>query len=60
MNNIDFHVSIINDLEIENDLIESYAFAYLAIRSFKRKFISFPLTTGVKKPMTGGKILKDL
>ena len=35
-------------------LLESQAFAYLAIRSFLKLPISFPNTTGCKKPVTGG------
>ena len=35
--------------------IESQAFAYLAIRSFRlKKPISFPETTGCKNPTLGG------
>ena len=40
----------------ENDMIEAQAFAYLAKRVLKKLPISFPKTTGVKKPLTGGKI----
>ena len=38
------------------DAIEAECFAYLALRSFRGLPISFPLTTGVKWPMTGGRI----
>ena len=38
--------------------MESQAFAYLAIRSFLKKPISFPETTGVKNPSTGGNLIK--
>ena len=36
--------------------IESQAFAYLGIRRLKRLPISYPKTTGVKRPTIGGKI----
>jgi anhydro-N-acetylmuramic acid kinase len=36
------------------DFIEAEAFAYLAVRSLRGLPISFPLTTGVRRPMTGG------
>tara|TARA_B100001029_G_C15047011_1_gene447885 strand:+ start:630 stop:1712 length:1083 start_codon:yes stop_codon:yes gene_type:complete len=36
--------------------IESQAFAYLGIRRVKNLPISFPSTTGVRTPVTGGKI----
>tara|TARA_Y100000590_G_scaffold465918_1_gene639654 strand:+ start:13444 stop:14520 length:1077 start_codon:yes stop_codon:yes gene_type:complete len=47
----------IDDLKINGDLIESYAFAYLAIRSLKKMSLSFPKTTGVKRSITGGDII---
>lgn len=43
-------------LNLDGDFIESQAFAYLAIRSFLKKIISLPSTTGVMKPCLGGKI----
>lgn len=36
------------------DFIEAEATAYLAVRSLRGLPISFPMTTGVKTPMTGG------
>ena len=45
-------------LELNGNFIESQAFAYLAIRSYLKLPISFPSTTGVKKPCTGGKVFK--
>jgi anhydro-N-acetylmuramic acid kinase len=47
----------IDDLGIDGDFIESQAFAYLAIRSYLKLPISFPETTGCKKPCTGGEIV---
>ena len=38
------------------DFIESYAFAYLSIRKLLNLPITFPKTTGIKKPLTGGRI----
>tara|TARA_B100000427_G_scaffold201949_1_gene167826 strand:- start:15 stop:1112 length:1098 start_codon:yes stop_codon:yes gene_type:complete len=49
----------IDDYNINGDFIESQAFAYLAIRSFLKKNLSYPLTTKVKKPTTGGEIFKN-
>ena len=48
----------IDDYKIDGDFIESQAFAYLAIRSFLKKPISFEGTTGVLKPTTGGDFIK--
>jgi len=38
------------------DLIEAQAFAFMAVRSRSGSPISFPGTTGVKQPMTGGRL----
>ena len=48
----------IDKYKINGDFIESQAFAYLAIRSYLKKPISFPWTTGTVKPITGGDIIK--
>lgn len=39
------------------DSIEAEAFAFLAVRTLRGLPISWPSTTGVKQPMTGGRIL---
>jgi anhydro-N-acetylmuramic acid kinase len=57
--NIKKPVKLIDDLKINGDFVESQAFAYIAIRSYLKLPISFPSTTGVKKPCTGGKIFKN-
>lgn len=44
----------IDELGLNGDAIEAEAFAYLAVRSTRGMPISFPETTGVKQPMTGG------
>ncbi|RPG94542.1 MAG: anhydro-N-acetylmuramic acid kinase [Candidatus Pelagibacter sp. TMED253] len=51
-------VKLVDDYGIDGDFVESQAFGYLAIRSFLGLPISFPETTGCKKPSTGGKIIK--
>ena len=49
----------IDILGIEGDYIESQAFGYLAIRSYLDLPISFPETTGCKKPSTGGIVVEN-
>ena len=49
----------IDDYGIDGDYVESQAFAYLAIRSYLKLPISFPLTTGCKEPITGGMKVKN-
>ena len=47
------------NMEVDGDFVESQAFAYLAIRSYLKLPISFPETTYVNKPCTGGIIIKN-
>ncbi|MDC2974289.1 anhydro-N-acetylmuramic acid kinase [Candidatus Pelagibacter sp.] len=51
-----FKIKLIDDFNINGDFIESQAFAYLSIRSFLNKPLSYPSTTNVSKPVTGGEI----
>ena len=53
------NVKLIDNYGINGDFVESQAFAYLAIRSFLNLPISFPNTTGCKKPCTGGVLVKN-
>jgi len=48
----------IDEYNVDGDFVESQAFAYLAIRSFINLPISYPQTTGVIKPSSGGLIVK--
>ena len=49
----------IDEYEFNGDFIESQSFAYLAIKSYLNLPISFPNTTGCKKPTVGGNIYKN-
>jgi anhydro-N-acetylmuramic acid kinase len=51
-------IESIDKYGVDGDFVESQAFAYLAIRSYLKKPISFPWTTGTVKPITGGDIIK--
>ena len=53
------NLSLTDDYKIDGDFIESQAFAYLAIRSYLKKKISFPKTTNVKKSCTGGVLIQN-
>ena len=48
----------IDEYGIDGDFVESQAFAFLALRSIFKLPISFPGTTGCKKPLTGGEIIQ--
>ena len=52
-------LKLIDDFGIDGDFVESQAFAYLAIRSYLKLPISFPETTGINRPCTGGVIIKS-
>jgi anhydro-N-acetylmuramic acid kinase len=47
-------VETANDAGWNADAIEAQAFAYMAVRSLRGLPITFPTTTGVTEPMTGG------
>jgi anhydro-N-acetylmuramic acid kinase len=42
----------------QSQSIEAQAFAYLAVRTLNAMPITFPRTTGVKQPMTGGVVVR--
>ena len=48
----------IDKLNFNGDMLESQAFAYIAVRSLLKLPLSLPTTTGVKKPLTGGQLFK--
>lgn len=51
---LDAEVKTAEDVGWNSDAIEAQAFAYLAVRSKMKLPLSFPTTTGIAKPMTGG------
>ena len=51
-----YKIKLIDEFSINGDFIESQAFAYLSIRSYLKKIISYPNTTNVLSPVTGGEI----
>ena len=56
---LNIEVQPIDQYQFAGDFIESQAFAYLAIRSLEKKFLSLPTTTGVTKPVTGGRVYSN-
>ena len=52
-------LDLIDNYGINGDFIESQAFAYLAIRSYKKLPLTFPNTTNCKKPCSGGEIVEN-
>ena len=57
--NYQISLKLIDEYGVDGDFIESQAFAYLAIRSYLKLPISFPETTGVRKPCIGGIIIEN-
>ncbi len=51
-------VTLAGDLGWSTDFLEAEAFAYLAARSARGLPITFPGTTGVSAPMTGGRLVR--
>ena len=54
-----FRIKIIDEYNINGDFVESQAFAYLSIRSYLKEPISYPSTTNISVPLTGGEIKKN-
>jgi anhydro-N-acetylmuramic acid kinase len=52
------HVRTAADLGWSGDFVEAQAFAFLAVRSMAGLPLSFPETTGVFEPMTGGVLVR--
>ncbi|MCW9033125.1 MAG: anhydro-N-acetylmuramic acid kinase [Rhodospirillales bacterium] len=59
-NRLGTEVSPVEAVGWDGDGLEAQAFAYMAARSLKELPLSFPSTTGVNKPMTGGRLYKPL
>ena len=55
---INIEIITADSLNLYGDFIEAELMAYLSARSFYNLPITFPGTTGVKKPETGGKLVK--
>ncbi len=51
---LDSPVMLADDLGWNGDGLEAEAFGYLAVRSVKKMPLTFPGTTGIKEPLTGG------
>lgn len=47
-------VAPVDAIDLDGDSMEAEAWAYLAVRSLKRLPITYPGTTGVTRPLTGG------
>ncbi|MBI1954129.1 MAG: anhydro-N-acetylmuramic acid kinase, partial [Proteobacteria bacterium] len=58
-NKISCPVQSIEKLGLDSSFIEAQAFAFLAVRSLYGLSFTYPTTTGVKIPLSGGKILND-
>lgn len=56
----DITIKPVEDLGWNGDATEAECFAYLAVRSLLGEPLSLPTTTGVKKPLSGGKCYKPI
>jgi anhydro-N-acetylmuramic acid kinase len=55
---IDVPVDPVETVGWDGDALEAQAFAYLALRSLDGLPLSFPRTTGVPRPLTGGTLMR--
>jgi anhydro-N-acetylmuramic acid kinase len=55
---VDASVQTADEVGWSSSMMEAQAFAYLAVRALKKLPLSFPSTTGVPRPMTGGVIAR--
>jgi anhydro-N-acetylmuramic acid kinase len=55
---LDQPVLTAEDVGWDGDALEAQAFAYLAVRSIRGLPLTFPGTTGVRKPLTGGRLFR--
>lgn len=53
---LDAPVDAVETAGFDGDLLEAEAFAFLAVRAHKNLPLSFPGTTGVPRPLSGGQI----
>ena len=56
---LNISVDTVDKYNFDGDFIESQAFAYLAVRSYLKKIITLPNTTGVSKPCLGGSLFSN-
>lgn len=52
----DVAIAPVDELGWDGDALEAQGFAYMAVRTLRGRPITFPGTTGVSAPMTGGRI----
>jgi len=52
--NLPCPLRLIDEKDVDGDVLEAQAFAFLAARSLKQLPYSFPMTTGVPEPLSGG------
>jgi anhydro-N-acetylmuramic acid kinase len=45
-----------SELGWDGDALEAQAFAFLAVRSLRGLPLTYPTTTGVRQPLTGGRL----
>ena len=53
---LDVPVAPVEAVGWDGDALEAQAFAYLAVRSLRGLSLSLPTTTGVSRPLTGGRL----
>ena len=52
----DMRIEPLDALGFDGDATEAQAFAFLGVRAMQKMPLSYPLTTGVKEPLSGGRV----
>ncbi|MDZ4323315.1 MAG: anhydro-N-acetylmuramic acid kinase, partial [Alphaproteobacteria bacterium] len=55
---LEVEVKRVTDIGLDGDALEAQAFGFLAVRSLRNYPLTFPGTTGVLQPLTGGRICR--
>lgn len=53
---LDIKVILANEIDLKGEMIEAELIAYISARSVYKLPITFPMTTGVVRPISGGKL----
>lgn len=55
---LEVEVKRVTDIGLDGDALEAQAFGFLAVRSLRNYPLTYPGTTGVLQPLTGGRICR--
>ncbi|MEG6509327.1 anhydro-N-acetylmuramic acid kinase [Methyloligella sp. 2.7D] len=56
--NVSAPVVLADEIGLSSEHLEAEAFAFLAVRSLRKLPLTYPGTTGVRQPLTGGRLIR--